>query len=279
MEQINIIINNYKLYMTKKVDKRWIYLMFFAECVLSLGWQYLFLRPVRWLKYLRILMLEIGDFGKERWFTNMKLCRCENGHFYDEDKFQTCPLCNDYTESNLSEKNEQIGCLTEGAVLGERYLVKKMIGIGGFGITYEGTDLPTNNNIAIKEYYPPNLVARNNGQNEIFIADNSKEFFTRGLRILLKEAKRLKSLNDIPGVVNIVDCFEENNTGYIIMELLEGSTLKEIIKVNGKINYNIAKNLISNILRTMNLVHDRNIIHGDLTPNNIIVTKDGTVKV
>lgn len=209
----------------------------------------------------------------------MKLCRCENGHFYDMDKFESCPHCSSYEGLSLIAYNEKNDYLKHNTILEERYLIKKVIGLGGFGITYKGIDLITHNNIAIKEYYPANLVARDIGCNEIFIIDNSIDFFKRGLRSFLLEANRLKSFNDIPGVVKIFDCFEENNTGYIIMEFIEGTSLNEIIKVNGKLSYNIAKNLISNILRTMNLVHSRNIIHCDLTPNNIIVTKDGKVKV
>lgn len=209
----------------------------------------------------------------------MNLRKCEKGHFYDVDRYQTCPHCNSGVEPVLSKFNKQNNYLVDDTLLKERYLIKKVMGAGGFGITYEGYNLLTQDNIVIREYFPLNLVARNSGQKEIFIADNSKEFFGPGLRNFLMEANRLKSLNDIPGVINIIDCFEENNTGYIIMELLEGSSLREIIKVNGKLNYNIAKDFISNILRTMNQVHSRNIIHCDLSPNNIFVTKEGKVKV
>ncbi len=209
----------------------------------------------------------------------MNLCRCENGHYYDADKFQACPHCSGYVETILSVNNEHNDCLAADTLLKKRYLIKEVIGSGEFGITYKGYDLLTHNNIAIKEYYPSNLVVRNIGQNEVFINDNSEVFFNLGLRSFLLEANRLKSLSDIPGIVNIWDCFEENNTGYIIMEILNGSTLEEIIKVHGKLSYNIAKGLISNILRTMNLVHSRNIIHCNLSPNNIIVTKEGKVIV
>lgn len=144
-----------------------------------------------------------------------------------EDTLNTCPFCG-YAEGTVSDNALH---LRPGTILQERYIVGKVIGYGGFGVTYIGWDAVLETKIAIKEYLPSDFATRVLGHTQLTVfSDNKNKQFNDGMKKFINEAKKLAKFHSTPGIVKIFDSFEANNTAYIVMELLQGETLAEKLK-------------------------------------------------
>lgn len=144
---------------------------------------------------------------------------------------KTCPCCN----SAWGEYKEQSYHLPIGTILDERYYIGIALGEGGFGITYIGYDTKLRRKVAIKEYYPRQMVTRfNKNSVEITCYTGSKEKYNHGKKRYLYEAQSLALLSEIPEVVNVIDYFSANGTAYIVMEYLEGTTLYQLVRKKEK---------------------------------------------
>lgn len=183
-----------------------------------------------------------------------------------------CPAC---------RKSQTYACpenrLPPGTVLNRRYQLGASLGQGGFGITYVARDLKLNNKVvAIKELYPHELVYRNNAYTANVTAvtqhynafENSKKYF-------LREVKILAALDDEPGIVDVNDYFNENNTVYFVMRFLRGETLKAYIRRVGRQSFVEAFELLRPVMKSLTAVHKKNIIHRDIAPDNIMLMRDG----
>ena len=164
--------------------------------------------------------------------------------------------------------------LTPGTVLNKKYYVGASLGEGGFGITYIGRDITLDLKVAIKEYYPAGYVNRNNTVS-LDVQDSEtqsrKDFFVQGKTRFLEEARILAKFSGEPGIVNVRDFFEENNTAYIVMEYLEGETLKEYLKVKKVLTPEQTLNLMMPIMLSLKEVHKQGLIHRDISPDNIML--------
>ena len=139
-----------------------------------------------------------------------------------ESKYKVCPHCG-YI---LGTQAEEAIHMEPGSLLHNRYIVGKVLGYGGFGITYIGWDGTLEQKVAIKEYLPGEFSTRMPGQTQVTVFNGEKsEQFRDGLKKFIEEAKRLAKFQNEPGFVKIFDSFEENETAYIIMEYLDGITL------------------------------------------------------
>jgi len=171
--------------------------------------------------------------------------------------------------------------LPPGVTLRERFRVGRPLGQGGFGTTYLGWDGRLGVKVAIKEFHPTNLMARVPGS--LTLAPHSAthaEAFTLGLSKFLDEARTLASLRDIREVVVIHDVFEENGTAYLVMELLRGRTLKAYAQARGgSIPAAEALRIVVPILRGVRAIHDRGLVHRDISPDNIFLTAEGIPKL
>jgi len=194
---------------------------------------------------------------------------------YDEE-FEVCPFCG-YVDGTVDEDSLHI---MPGEILHDRYIVGKAIGFGGFGVTYIGWDALLEHKIAIKEYMPSEFSTRALGTKEVTIFGGKKsEQFNSGLRKFHEEARKLAKFSNDDGIVRVYDTFEENNTAYIIMELLEGETLASYFEHDNKIPYDRAINIILPIANALREVHTAGVIHRDIAPDNIFLTNDGKVKL
>ncbi len=204
----------------------------------------------------------------------MKLCMgCMEMY---EDKFDICPCCG-YEENSLPEEAFH---LTPGTVIGERYIVGKVLGFGGFGVTYIGFDRELEKKVAIKEYLPSEFATRTLHQTKVTVYGGDKtEQFGLGMAKFVDEARKLAKFNEDTEIVNVYDTFTENDTAYIIMEYLEGESLKQLLERKGKLSLEEAEKIIIPIYRSLKNIHEAGIVHRDIAPDNIFITKEGRVKL
>ena len=167
-----------------------------------------------------------------------------------------------------------------GTLLHDRYIVGRVLGYGGFGVTYIGWDGKLEQKVAIKEYLPGEFSTRMPGQSQVTVFNGDKsEQFRDGLKKFVEESKRLAKFQNEAGIVKIFDSFEENETAYIIMEYLDGITLKEYLGQVGTIPEDEAINMLMPVMESLQTVHAEGLLHRDIAPDNIFLTKDGSVKL
>ena len=186
-----------------------------------------------------------------------------------------CPNCGFHGEMPVL-----LHQLRPGTVLYSRYLVGGPIGQGGFGITYVGRDLKLDMRIAIKEYYPNGFAIRNNRVSSVVtVLDKANsQYIEGGIQKFLAEAKVLARFDGEPGVVCVRDFFEENKTAYIIMEYLDGLDLRTILQER-LFPANEIFQMMLPVMNTLEKIHASGVIHRDISPDNLMLLKDGRLKL
>jgi serine/threonine protein kinase len=171
--------------------------------------------------------------------------------------------------------------LVAGTELLQRYMIGRLLGQGGFGITYLGWDDRLQIKVAIKEYFPVSLVSRApGGKGVVPFTSEHEEGFVTGITKFLDEARLLARLREVKEIVGVQDFFEDNGTAYLVMELLEGRTLKKLISENGgRIEFRRALTLLLPIMRALHEIHAHGLVHRDVSPDNIFVTASNECKL
>lgn len=194
---------------------------------------------------------------------------------YDEG-LEICPYCG-FVEGSEPESPLH---MQAGTYLADRYIVGRVMGYGGFGVTYVGWDAKLEQKVAIKEYLPSEFSTRAPGSPELTIYGGDKAAqFSKGLEKFTDEAKRLAKFQNTTGIVKVFDSFEENETAYIVMECLEGETLAAKLKREGPMPVGEAITLLMPIMESLETVHKEGILHRDIAPDNIFITKSGDAKL
>lgn len=192
----------------------------------------------------------------------------------------TNPICR-YCKDDAGKPNPPYQ-LAAGSMLKGRYFIGRAIGQGGFGITYIGWDLNGSSRIAVKECFLSGVVIRDaKVSSEVKTADSEANGrFASQKERFLREYKVLSGLSDIPGLVQIKDFFEENNTAYIVMEYVEGITLRQYVeKQGGKLSGKEAFEILGQVMQSLAKVHDAGLVHRDISPDNLMVLGNGSVKL
>ncbi len=193
-----------------------------------------------------------------------------------EEEQKVCPCCG-YEEGTPPLEAYHIAPET---VLGGRYVIGRVIGFGGFGVTYLAYDKTLEKRIAIKEYLPGEFSTRMPNQLKVTVYSGDKEEqYRTGREKFIDEAVRLAKFQSVPEVVSVYDCFEENETAYIVMEYLEGETLKTRLEREGRMRVEQALPILFSVLHALEEVHTEGILHRDIAPDNIFITKEGQVKL
>ncbi len=193
-----------------------------------------------------------------------------------EDDVTTCPYCG-FNEITLRQESYY---LDPGTVVGGRYIVGRVLSYGGHTISYLGMDAAENRKVVVKEYLPSDFSTRSEGEKDVTIySGDGQGQFEQGLANFLNEANRIEHLQDAEGIAKVYDCLTENETGYVISEYVRGRTLKEILQEGRKYSAEEATEFIGKILRGLSGVHDMDIVHCDISPETIIVTDDGNIKL
>ena len=170
-----------------------------------------------------------------------------------------------------------------------KYRIEKKIGQGGFGITYlarwymqvsgamgEASSYAV---VVVKEFYWSEYCNRDNdGKTVSITSSNGKEMFTQFKEKLKKEGKLLSKFQH-PNIVSILDVFEENNTAYLVMQNIEGDSLREIVVKDGKVDSRKALKYIQQLCSALTEVHNNKILHLDIKPSNILVDEDDNAQL
>ena len=181
--------------------------------------------------------------------------------------------------SNRSMSNTR--CLKPGVVLKERYKIEEVIGAGGFGITYRAWDPLLQSYVAIKEYYPSGIATRSADSSKVCVpVGQEQREYHRGRIRFLKEAQDVARFQSEPNIVSIYDYLEENDTAYMVMEYLHGCTLKQYIREHGgRLDTDHILHICLSVLDALAVVHKAGMIHRDISPENIFICEDLTVKL
>jgi serine/threonine protein kinase len=187
-----------------------------------------------------------------------------------------CTICG-YTEGSGAPDTE----LTPGTLLMGRYAVGRMLGKGGFGVTYLAYDLKREFKVAIKEYMPDSLAYRTPGNTTVTTYQGDKEEnFRLGAEKFYEEARTVSRFNGHPHIINVQEFFYENNTAYFVMEYVEGVDLKAYVaQQGGAILQEECLRLLMPVMDALIVVHSVGVLHRDISPDNIYVTKDAGVKL
>lgn len=188
-----------------------------------------------------------------------------------------CPSCG-LDETQLDSSNSNF--LPPGSRLNGRYIVGTPLGQGGFGITYIGYDTTLNSKVAIKEYYPSDIAGRSKTNCTVVAFTQGADDYETGKRRFLNEARTLAKFAEHPCIVGVKDFFDENGTAYMVMEYLNGVSLKEYLNRNGgKISPEEAISILMPVIDALRAVHKVGIIHRDISPDNIFITRDARVRL
>lgn len=181
--------------------------------------------------------------------------------------------------SNRSMSNTR--CLKPGVILKERYKIEEVIGAGGFGITYRAWDPLLQSYVAIKEYYPSGIATRSADSSKVCVpVGQEQREYHRGKIRFLKEAQDVARFQSEPNIVSIYDYLEENDTAYMVMEYLHGCTLKQYIREHGgRLDTDHILHICLSVLDALAVVHKAGMIHRDISPENIFICEDLTVKL
>ena len=176
---------------------------------------------------------------------------------------------------------ENLHCLRKGTRLIGRYTIEGVLGQGGFGITYLGIDELHEKKVAIKEFFPQGIVTRNiEYQDTVTVTFvGEKDNYEKGKERFLKEARTMAKFSKDEGIVKALDFFEINNTAYIVMEYLEGITLKQYLRENQRIAPEDLIELLVPLIESLDEIHSQGMIHRDISPDNIMVLPDGRIKL
>lgn len=204
---------------------------------------------------------------------NHKLCmNC----FQIKGDYQVCPFCG-FAEGGQAKALFQ---LRPGTVLVNRYIIGEALGYGGFGITYKAYDTMLSIVVAIKEFYPSGLVNRADGETKVGVFSGSKSSeYHKLLERFIEEARNMAMFAEEKDIINVFAYFEENGTAYIIMEYVSDPILKKVLRRQGKMQAEEACGYTCSLLTAVQKLHNKGIIHRDISPDNIFLISSGQIKL
>ena len=190
---------------------------------------------------------------------------------------QVCPSCGKATHWQAPANQLPVGTLLRSN--GDHiYQLGAAKGQGGFGITYAAMDLRTNSRVAIKEYFPSHCAGRDT-MTRVICSTGQRDSFESGLRSFLQEAKTLSSVGALDSVVSVRDVFESNGTAYIVMEYVDGQALNQVVAARGRMYKQELFPILQPLLRDLGILHRAGVIHRDISPDNLILTREGKLKL
>ena len=193
------------------------------------------------------------------------------------DEPEICPYCGrEKTGQRTWSK-----ALEPGTILNQKILIGNILGKGGYGITYIGYDMLLEYRVAVKEFFPDEMVDRSEDGKTVLVLDavNSEEY-EKETKAYLREARILAEFSKFPGIVAVKDLFYQNNTGYLVMEFLESGNLRKYIDAKGGwLPVEEALEKMEPVISILGRLHKSGLLHRDISPDNIMLDEDGSVKL
>lgn len=154
--------------------------------------------------------------------------------------------------------------------------MERVIGIGGFGIVYQAHDSLLNRTVAIKEYMPTSMASRTDAQTVSLRAASFADDFENGKATFIDEARMLARFKH-PALIEVFRFWEQNSTAYMATPFYDGQTLKERLRLSqGTLHESALKLILMPVLDALEHMHQEQVYHRDISPDNIMVTEDGT---
>lgn len=198
------------------------------------------------------------------------------GNCFSVMRGHRCPRCG-YTGEQPYKQHD---VLPVGTVLMERYVVGKVLGKGGFGITYLAHDVKAERIAAVKEYYPDGTAVRTGDNITVEpMTTLQSDDYSHGLERFFSEAEIIMQFNGVKDIPQVYDVFRENGTAYYAMEFFSGMLLKQYVQKNGKLTPNQAVYILKRLLNALSEIHGSGILHRDISPDNIIICRDGRIRL
>jgi len=207
-------------------------------------------------------------------FKGMNLCDFCFEPVADGMKCENCGLTH---ENYVADPK----CLKPGINLLGKYLVGRVIGRGGMSITYLAYSAMLNKAVALKEYFPLGFVNREENEEKIVItSEENRSLFEKGAKRFFEEAKTISQFSANKNITSIYECFYANGTVYYSMEYLKGSKLKDYIRLKGgKLRESESVTIMRAVCDALVDVHGTNMLHNDISPDNIFICTNGDVKL
>lgn len=160
-------------------------------------------------------------------------------------------------------------------VLCNRFWIGRVLGSGGFGITYAAYDLQQREKVAVKEYFPVEWAFRKEDSRIIPNSQAQEAYYQHGRKKFVEEARTLCKLKDVENVVNVRALFEENGTAYMVMDFLDGYTLSGYLRATNQtcMPYEKANEIIYSVGKALHKIHQHRLLHRDVSPDNIMITQ------
>jgi len=196
----------------------------------------------------------------------------------DKAPEQPCQVCRTQNQPH----SDSPLYLRRGTIVNNQYLLGRVLGHGGFGITYLGRDLNLAMKVAVKEFFPRELVTRDHSTSRVIVYDgDAKDYFSFGLDKFIDEARTLARFHGCPGIASVINYFSANGTGYMVMNYLEGLTFRELLdsKEGKRIPFELARDILMPVMDTLREVHGTGLLHRDVSPDNIYITYSRQVKL
>ena len=190
---------------------------------------------------------------------------------------RACPACGSDPDSYASAPYQ----LSAGTILVGRYLLGKVLGEGGFGITYLAFDLKEGRKVGIKEHFPRDKVRRMDMDATVLDTHmgSDPDAFQKGKARFIEEARTLAAVSHIPQIIRVLNCFETNNTAYIVMDYVEGITLTQwVAQRGGKVSARELLPMMEGLFKALAQVHESGLIHRDISPDNVMLA-DGQLRL
>lgn len=198
------------------------------------------------------------------------------GNCFSVMKGNKCPRCG-YTKEQPYREHD---ILAVGTVLMNKYVVGKLLGRGGFGITYLAYDTEAECAVAVKEYYPDGTAVRTDDNVTVEpMTSLQHDDYSHGLERFFSEAEIIKQFNGVNDIPEVYDVFRENGTAYYAMEFLSGISLKDYVKKHGRLTPGKAVYILKRLLPALSEIHGSGVLHRDISPDNIIICRDGRIRL
>lgn len=171
--------------------------------------------------------------------------------------------------------------LPPGTILNRKYLIGRALGQGGFGITYLAHDMYLDRKLAIKEFFPRDLVRRDHETHSVVVHDNEmQEQYDYGMEKFLDEGRTLAKFEEHPNIVSVQDFFKDHETAYLVMNYIQGIALNDYLKEKGQpLPFNEAQQIMMPVLDALNAVHEAGLLHRDISPDNIFISVGARVMI